>query len=139
MPCQLKVYEDESLINLLDEKIIPISCLVGKDGRLETQIKGFEFINQEEQAFLLLLKNIGQVHLKPRVKLNLLNKAQESLGEIELESEDLIEGLLFPGKEVFFKGVFKGKLEEGEYNAVIEVLSANNIQYLQFMLNKTSQ
>ncbi|HOA39886.1 MAG: hypothetical protein WBI32_08295 [Halanaerobiales bacterium] len=123
---KLKVYEDESLINLLDEKIIPISCLVGKDGRLETQIKGFEFINQEEQAFLLLLKNIGQVHLKPRVKLNLLNKAQESLGEIELESEDLIEGLLFPGKEVFFKGVFKGKLEEGEYNAVIEVLSVNN-------------
>lgn len=64
--------------------------------------------------------------MKPRVKLNLLNKVQESLGEIELESEDLIEGLLFPGKEVFFKGVFKGKLEEGEYNAVIEVLSVNN-------------
>ena len=122
----LKVFQDESMLNLLDEQFIPVCCLVGEDSSQEIKIKGFEFNNEGEQKFFLPVKNTGQVHLKPAVKLTLWNNKEELMEEIELDSADLIGGILFPGGEALYKGNLKKKLERGEYEALIEVKDEND-------------
>lgn len=120
----IKVYQDENMINLLEEQIVPVCCIVGEENRMEIKINGFEFNNGEQEIFLPV-KNIGQVHLKPSIKLTILNKEEQLMEEIELDSMDLIGGLLFPGEETIYKGILKKKLEEGEYDVLVEIRNEN--------------
>ena len=76
-------------------RLCRFAVLSGEENRMEIKINGFEFNNGEQEIFSAC-KNIGQVHLKPSIKLTILNKEEQLMEEIELDSMDLIGRAFVP-------------------------------------------
>jgi len=123
----IKAYTDESMMELLDEKLVPIISIVGKENNIDTELADFQIDTEGLGSQIsLTLRNKGNKHIEPVVKLSIIDKENNLIEKVELISNDLSSKLLFPDKEVQFEGNYKENLEKGVYTASIEITQDNN-------------